>query len=47
LGILSFSWFGDGRHLQRRVFKEAEDGRYNAMRKAMKDRADLGFLLFF
>jgi len=33
--------------LQRRVFREAEDGRYHAMRKAMKERADQGFLLFF
>ncbi|MDD1638644.1 MAG: DUF1295 domain-containing protein [Methylococcaceae bacterium] len=48
LGVLTFSWFWRlGRHLQRRVFKETEDGRYHAMRKAMKDRADLGFLLFF
>jgi len=48
LGVLTFSWFWRlGRHLQRRVFREAEDGRYHAMRKAMKERADLGFLLFF
>ena len=48
LGVLTFSWFWRlGRHLQRRVFREAEDGRYHAMRKAMKGRADLGFLLFF
>lgn len=48
LGILSFGWFLRlGWHLQQRVFKEAEDGRYHAMRTAMKSRADLGFLLFF
>jgi cyclopropane-fatty-acyl-phospholipid synthase len=48
LGVLTFCWFWRlGRHLQRRVFRETEDGRYHAMRKAMKERADLGFLLFF
>ena len=48
LGLLTFSWFLRlGNYLQRRVFKEAEDGRYHAMRMAMKDRAQLGFLLFF
>ena len=48
LGVLTFSWFWRlGRHLQQRVFRETEDGRYHAMRKAMKDHADLGFLLFF
>ena len=36
LGVLTFSWFWRlGRHLQRRVFRENEDGRYHAMRKAM------------
>ncbi len=48
LGLLTFSWFLRlGNYLQRRVFSEAEDGRYHAMRKAMKDKVQLGFLLFF
>ncbi len=48
LGVLTFSWFLRlGSHLQRRVFTQAEDGRYQAMRKALQDRANIGFLLFF
>jgi len=48
LGILTFVWFWRlGRYLQWRVFREAEDGRYHAMRRAMKDKVQLGFLLFF
>jgi len=33
--------------LQNRVFNETEDGRYFAMRLAMKEWAQQGFLLFF
>ena len=48
LGLLTFSWFLRlGFYLQRRVLSELEDGRYHAMRNAMKDRVDIGFLLFF
>ncbi len=48
LGLLTFSWFLRlGFYLQRRVLSESEDGRYHAMRNAMKDRVDIGFLLFF
>ena len=48
LSILTCIWYWRlGQHLQHRVFGEAEDGRYYAMRRAMKERADLGFLLFF
>lgn len=48
LGLLTFAWFLRlGRHLARRVFGEAEDGRYQAMRLALKDKAAFGFLLFF
>ena len=48
LGLLTFFWFLRlGIHLYQRVFSEAEDGRYHAMRNAMKDHANIGFLLFF
>ena len=48
LGVLTFSWYWRlGRYLQQRVLSETEDGRYHAMRKAMKDHVNLGFLLFF
>lgn len=48
LGLMTFSWFWRlGRYLQGRVFIEAEDGRYHAMRLAMNDKVQLGFLLFF
>jgi cyclopropane-fatty-acyl-phospholipid synthase len=48
LGLLTFVWFLRlGGYLQQRVFNEGEDGRYHAMRKALKTHADLGFLVFF
>ena len=48
LGVLTFCWyFRLGYHLQKRVLSEAEDGRYFAMRLAMKEWAQYGFLLFF
>jgi cyclopropane-fatty-acyl-phospholipid synthase len=48
LGVLTFSWFMRlGIYLQRRVLAESEDGRYQAMRRSMKEHATLGFLLFF
>ena len=48
LGLLTFCWyFRLGYHLQNRVFNETEDGRYFAMRLAMKEWAQQGFLLFF
>ncbi|RIZ69780.1 MAG: DUF1295 domain-containing protein [Methylococcales bacterium] len=48
LGLLTFGWFLRlGIHLQRRVLSEPEDGRYQAMRKAMKEQANSGFLVFF
>lgn len=48
LTLLTFSWFLRlGLHLAQRVFSEAEDGRYQAMRKAMKNHAAIGFLGLF
>lgn len=48
LGLLTFAWFLRlGWHLSRRVFGDSEDGRYRAMRLAMKDKASIGFFLFF
>jgi cyclopropane-fatty-acyl-phospholipid synthase len=48
LGLLVFCWFLRlGMYLARRVFNEQEDGRYRAMRLAMKQHASMGFLVFF
>jgi cyclopropane-fatty-acyl-phospholipid synthase len=48
LGLLVAAWFLRlGIHLASRVFNEAEDGRYLAMRKALATHASLGFLVFF
>ncbi|PKM37767.1 MAG: hypothetical protein CVV06_04130 [Gammaproteobacteria bacterium HGW-Gammaproteobacteria-10] len=48
LALLTFAWFLRlGSHLSARVFGEPEDGRYQAMRAAMQDKADSGFLQFF
>jgi cyclopropane-fatty-acyl-phospholipid synthase len=48
LGLMVFCWFLRlGLHLAQRVFNEPEDGRYRAMRLAMKQHASAGFLGFF
>lgn len=48
LGLLVFCWFLRlGVYLAKRVFNEQEDGRYRAMRLAMKQHASMGFLVFF
>jgi cyclopropane-fatty-acyl-phospholipid synthase len=48
LGLLVFCWFLRlGLYLAQRVFSGQEDGRYHAMRQAMKQHASLGFLGFF
>ncbi|MDO8843416.1 MAG: DUF1295 domain-containing protein [Methylicorpusculum sp.] len=48
LALLTMVWFMRlGRHLALRVFSEQEDGRYKAMRLAMKENAAKGFLGFF
>lgn len=48
LAILTLSWFLRlGLHLLSRFRSEAEDGRYQAMRKAMGQHTGLGFLIFF
>jgi cyclopropane-fatty-acyl-phospholipid synthase len=48
LALLSGAWFLRlGYHLAVRVFNQAEDGRYHAMRTAMAKHASLGFLIFF
>ncbi len=48
LAFLTLTWFLRlGRHLALRVFTEPEDGRYRAMRLAMKNHVSLGFFLFF
>jgi cyclopropane-fatty-acyl-phospholipid synthase len=48
LGVLVLCWFLRlGMYLAKRVFNEQEDGRYRAMRLAMKQHASVGFLIFF
>lgn len=48
LSLLVLCWFFRlGLHLAKRVFNEQEDGRYRAMRLAMKQHASMGFLVFF
>jgi cyclopropane-fatty-acyl-phospholipid synthase len=48
LGFLVLCWFLRlGLYLAKRVFSEQEDGRYRAMRLAMKQHASSGFLAFF
>lgn len=48
LGLLVGAWFLRlGTHLAHRVFNEAEDGRYLAMRQALATHTSLGFLVFF
>lgn len=48
LALLTFIWFLRlGSHLSARVFDKPEDGRYQAMRASMQDKAASGFLGFF
>jgi cyclopropane-fatty-acyl-phospholipid synthase len=48
LSLMVFCWFLRlGLHLAQRVFNEPEDGRYRAMRLAMKQHASADFMGFF